>query len=458
MLTFDEAARALQATVRGARRAPSRVIVSTDTRTLQDGQTFLALRGERFDGHEYVEAAVRKGAAAVIVDRPAGIALDVAALIVPDTRAAYLKLAAAARAKFPGQVVAITGSTGKTTTKALLAQLLETEFGERIAVSPANENNEIGVSKLFLDAPLDAGVILVEMGARHFGDIETLVEVALPEVGILTNVGEAHLEIMGTRERLAQTKWALFSRGAQAVLNVRDRVALQEAAGLQRPPRWFGAGKTDLPKVHEHERGAFILDRQTLRLVNGDRQEEHAIDVRLPGQYNLENLAAAVAGALELGCSAHALVAAIGGLRLPPGRYETIVIEGQPRVIYDAYNASASGTIATLDAFAREPAARRIAILSSMAELGTSASAMHQAVGAHAALSGVDFLLVGGANANDLRAGAQSTGFPAERIADFYSNEEAAKWVREHARADDVVLLKGSRRYKLEEIVERLRA
>lgn len=457
-LTFDEAAQAVQAQVRLRQRAPRQVIVSTDTRTLRSGQTFLALRGERFDGHEYVAAAVRKGAVAVIVDELPEIALDVAALIVEDTKAAYMKLAAATRAKFTGRVVAITGSTGKTTTKTLLAQLLAARFGNRIAVSPANENNEIGVSKLILDAPPEAQVMVVEMGARHFGDVAALVDIALPEVGILTNVAEAHLEIMGTRARLAETKWSLFARDARAVLNVHDDVSRQRAIALRRPPRWFGVAKAELPRVHAREQGVFIVDRRTLRIVDGDRAEEHALDVHLPGEYNLENLAAAVAGALELDCSVQQLVASIPELRLPAGRYETIEIKGRARLIYDAYNASGSGTIATLDAFAGEPGARRIAVLASMAELGSAAPEMHRAVGAHAARAGLDFLLVGGANASDLRAGAQSAGFSADRISDFESNEEAASWLREHTRPNDVVLLKGSRRYKLEEIVERLRA
>jgi UDP-N-acetylmuramoyl-tripeptide--D-alanyl-D-alanine ligase len=457
-LTFDEAAQAVDAQARVGRRNPTHVSVSTDTRTLRSGQTFLALRGERFDGHEYVEAAVRKGAAAVIVDRPPKIALEIPVLVVEDTRTAYMRLAAAARLKLGARVIAITGSVGKTTTKALLHQLLAPRFGEHVAVSPANENNEVGVSKLFLNAPPDAQAVVVEMGARHFGDIQALVNVALPEVGILTNVREAHLEIMQSPERLAQTKWALFSRGARAVLNVRDDVSRERAPALPLPPHWFGTGDASLPNVHAGERGVFVRDRRTLEIVDGDRKQEHPIDVRLPGEYNLENLAAAVAGSLELGSSLQQVLGAVPALRLPPGRYESIEIGALPRLIYDAYNASPSGTIATLDAFAREPGRRHIAILASMAELGASAAELHRAVGAHAARIGLNLLLVGGENARDLRLGAQEAGLGPEHIVDFHTNEQAAGWIRANARADDVVLLKGSRRYKLDEIVEKLRA
>ncbi|MDQ6929427.1 MAG: Mur ligase family protein, partial [Candidatus Eremiobacteraeota bacterium] len=242
ILTFEEAANAMRAKIEHYDHAPRIVTVSTDTRTITTGQTYLALRGEHFDGHAYVEQAVRKGAAALVVEGAPSAALDVATMIVGDTKAAYMSLAAAARSKFHGRVIAITGSTGKTTTKVLLNQLLETQFGKHAQASPANENNEIGVSKLLLNVSPDVAALVVEMGARHFGDIETLVDIAHPEVGILTNVGEAHLEIMGSRERLAETKWGLFSRGARAVLNVRDTVSFARATRLEAAPRWFGVG------------------------------------------------------------------------------------------------------------------------------------------------------------------------------------------------------------------------
>jgi len=455
-LSFDEAIHALRVNPPIRSNGPAEVIVSTDSRTLRSGETFLALRGERFDGHQYVESAVQHGAAALIVERPPEKAVGVPVFLVDDTLSAYMKLAAAARAKLHATVIAVTGSTGKTTTKSLLGQILQRNFGEHVTISPANENNEIGVSKLFLNAPIDARVIVVEMGARHYGDIATLVNVALPEIGILTNIREAHLEIMQSRERLAETKWALFSAGARAVLNVRDPESLRRARALQEAPRWFGAGMAELPKTHARERGVFLLDAGRLRLIDGDRDVTYDVDVRLPGEYNLENLAAAIAGALEAGCAPEAIAANLSDLSLPSGRYETIVIANAPRIIFDAYNASASGTIATLDAFAHEKGRRRVAILGSMAELGDSAPELHRQVGAHAARAGIDFILVGGDHASDLRSGAQDAGLHRDRIADFYSTAQAAKWIRENTTPDDVILLKGSRRYKLEQVLEEL--
>jgi len=452
------------ATLLDGETAPPTLRVSTDTRTIEPGDTFVALRGERFDGHDFTGEAARRGAALLIVDRPEARAGGTATLLVGDTKAAYMALAGAARELFKGRVVAITGSAGKTTTKVLLAQLLAVAYGDRVLSAPENENNEIGVSKLILRASNDAHeVLVVEMGARHFGDIAALVEIARPHLGILTNVGEAHLEIMGSRERLEETKWGLFSGGARAVLNAADAVSRRRASTLARPPHWFAAGRTALRSVDFEMTPltAIIGDRVVHRspAIKAERHldlVERNVDVRLPGMHNRANLAAALAAALELGLSLDQILPAIPSLTLPSGRYDRLAVGSGAQLIYDAYNANASATIAALDAFAGESASRRIAVLASMAELGEESAALHERVGAHAACR-VDVLLVRGEHAAELARGAQQAGLAPERIVEIETNAQAARWLREHMRPDDVVLLKGSRKYKLEEIVEELR-
>lgn len=449
-LAREAAVRATGGELRAAERFPADLRVVTDTRTLRPGDTFLALRGDRFNGHAYVRDALARGAAAVVVDEPDAAPAGVPALLVRDTKRAYMDLAGAAREAFAGRVIAVTGSAGKTTTKELLAQLLRAHFGaDRVLASPANENNEIGVSHLLLRAGGEHAVVVVEMGARHFGEIAELVAVARPHVGILTNVGEAHLEVFGSRERLAQTKWGLFSGMALAVLNANDHVSRTRAPSLHAPPRWFGTGEPTLP-------GTYVVDEHTVALSDEPQPLRGAIDVRLPGAHNRANLAAALAGARALGIALQTLLPVLPTLALPPGRYERIHIAGRPPLIFDAYNANASGMIAALDAFARERGSRRIAVLGSMAELGEQAPGMHEQVGAHAARC-ADVLLVGGAHADSLSAGALAAGLSSERIVRFTTNAQAASWLRANAHEDDVVLLKGSRMYRLEEIVEDLR-
>jgi UDP-N-acetylmuramoyl-tripeptide--D-alanyl-D-alanine ligase len=459
-IPLETALRVTEATLEDGEFAPAALRVSTDTRTLERGDTFVALRGERYDGHDFAAEAVRRGAAMLVLERRLRSERGTPAMLVRDSQRAYMALAASARDLFRGSVVAITGSAGKTTTKAFLTQLLAARYGERVLAAPGNENNEIGVSKLLLRASnAEHDVLVVEMGARKFGDVAALVEIARPQLGILTNVGEAHLEIMGSRERLADTKWALFGAGARAVLNADDPVSLARAATLAREPHWFAA-------VPESRSLAAYEAMRTLTAVIGERRlcsraEGRALivetRVRVAGEYNRHNVAAAVAGAVELYVPLDRLASGIAHLRPPPGRYDSIAIGGGIRLIYDAYNANASSMIAALDAFRTETAARRIAVLASMAELGDESRALHERVGAHAA-GAVDVLVVQGEFAADLARGAERGGLKPTQIVRVEANAETARWLREHARRGDVVLLKGSRKYKLEEIVEELQA
>ena len=455
-LPLEVALAAIGATVHQRELAPFEIDVVTDTRQMRAGQTFLALRGDKFDGHHYIAEAIVNGASAVIIDDPAVRPAEITSLIVADTLQAYMSLAGAARDRFAGRVLAITGSAGKTTTKNFAAQMLEGRFKGRVLASLANENNEIGVSKLLLSLSNHRhDAVVVEMGARHYDDISKLVAIAKPEIGILTNVGDAHLEIMGSRERLEEAKWQLFSTGAQAVLNAHDTASIKWAPSLPAPSHWFVAVDPD-SNVPMNGRITALVGTTQLLDVKGASDRTQAVNVRVPGKHNRENLAAAAAAALDLGVDLAALAEIIPNLELPSGRYERIPLTSGVTLIYDAYNANAAGMVAALDAFAQERAARRIALLASMAELGEEAADLHARVGRHAASTNVDVMLVGGEFAAELTMGAMRAGFSSERIVPFVTNAQAAQWVRENTRSGDAVLVKGSRKYRLEEIVKEL--
>jgi len=455
ILSARSAIAAAQAAVVHGEALPAAFRFSTDTRTLEPGDVFVALRGERFDGNDYVANAFAAGAAAAVVDRQAVLPPGAPALVVPDTRAAYLAFAAVARSRSHAHVVAVTGSAGKTTTTAFLAQILARAASGRVVATPRNENNEIGVAKLFLGLPVDAVFVVAELGARHPGDILRLAEAARPETAVLTNIGEAHLAVFGSREALARTKWAVFATGARRVLGSGDDESRRRAAADGLPALWFGTD--DDPAAPAGAASVVLAGRATLRVraAAGGAPASFAVAVDIPGEHNLRNIAAAAAAALDLGCEPPAVAAALCALELPPGRYERSSAGGLA-VIYDAYNANASGTVATLGSFSRETASRRIAVLASMAELGDSAPEMHRAVGAAAAAAGLSVLLVGGEHAADLARGAVEAGMPAEDVVPFADNAAAAAWLRGHARAGDLVLLKGSRRYRLEDVLAEL--
>ncbi len=451
-----DAAGAAGATILNPRDLPDRLAFSTDTRTLARGEAFVALRGERFDGHAFVAQALERGAAALVVSQGTVVPDGVPALLVADTKLAYLAFAGVARRASRARVVAITGSTGKTTTKSFLRQLLERAQAGPVAASEANENNEIGVAKLFTRLDPAAAFVVVELGARHYGEIEPLARVASPDVAVLTNIGDAHLEIMGSPERLAETKWGIFATGAQAVLNRDDPVSRERAASLARGAHWFAAYDEQPSARTDGSTATAVIAGSQLLVRRGPDERAYPIVCTFAGAHNLLNLAAAAAAALELGLAPERLAAAVEGLVLPPGRYERTRI-GALDVFFDAYNASMSGTLATLRSFAREGPGRRIAVLASMAELGTGAAHMHERVGAAAVAAGVGALLVGGDFADDLARGARRAGIDPATLVSFASNDDAIAWLREHAREGDLVLLKGSRKYRLEQVRDGLR-
>jgi UDP-N-acetylmuramoyl-tripeptide--D-alanyl-D-alanine ligase len=449
--------RALKALAgRAAGELPDRLRISTDSRTIAAGETFVALRGPNFDGHAHVADAFARGAAGAVVDTASALPAGAAGVVVANTMTALMELAAAARDESRARIVAVSGSTGKTTTKALLHQLVQAVLDRDAIATPANENNEIGVAKTLLALEPQTPFAIVEMGCRHFGDLIPLVAMACPEIGVLTNIGDAHLEIMGSRERLIETKFGLFARGARAVLNALDADSRARAAHLGVEPVWFAApAASGAPGI---EGPLLTVDASgTIAARSNGETAVVTSGFALPGAHNRANFAAAAAAAWLLGAGLDDVASAAAGLTLPAGRYERSRI-GDLEIIFDAYNASMSGTIATLDAFARETGARRIAVLGSMAELGDDAPLMHRRVGAAAARAGLDTLLVGGDFADELAAGAREAGFARDRVVRFDGNGEAVSWLRAHAVAGDVVLLKASRRYRLEEIVDGLRS
>ena len=450
--TFEELVAATGGAPAGEPSAGGAMRIATDTRGLEPGDAFLALRGEHFDGHEFVGDALARGAALAIVARPGVIPAGRAGLVVADTLKAYMALASAARARISGRVIGVTGSTGKTTTKSLLAQLLSL-CEMRVAATPQNENNEIGVSKLLLALEGDEEAVVVEMGCRHYGEIAELAAVARPEIGVLTNIGEAHLEIMGTRERIAETKWGLFASGASAILNLSDEHSRARAPSLgSREVAWFGAGVASGPSP-----ATLIPQRDLLVEINGPSRVAYTVPMTLPGDHNLANLAAAAAAARAAGIELAQLARAIPSLVLPPGRYERVALPGGAHLVFDAYNASLSGTLATLQAFAAEEGSRRIAVLGGMAELGPEAPQMHAQIGAASHALGIDIVLAGGKESEATLAGARDAGMPAGAIVAYPDNAAAIAWLRANARAGDAILLKGSRMYKMEEILTALR-
>ena len=430
---------------------PEYISLSIDTRSLQPGDTYLALVGENFDGHNFIVQAQAAGAAAAIVSDAGSLPQDLPGLVVADTHTALLDLAQIAREHFCGAVVAITGSAGKTTTKTFLAQILTGARIGEIAATPQNENNEIGVSKVLLGLHSEAAAV-IEMGARNRDDIAPLAGIARPQIAILTNIGEAHIGIFGSREELARTKWQIFSSGARAVLSLADATSRTRYTKLAKETLFCGFTSDEpIPGV-----SALLLDDRELILQMYGRPEMRAALTALPpGEHNIRNLLAACGAAILIGVPLETAARAASAVTMPHGRYERLATPFGATIIHDAYNASPSGTIATLKAFAQE-AGRRIVVLASMAELGDEAPAAHRRVGAALAQVGAAKVFLGGEFAHELEAGARAAGVDAATLERFADNASATQSLRAVLQSGDVVVVKGSRMYRLEQIIDAL--
>lgn len=429
---------------------------SIDSRTLEPGETFVCLRGPNFDGHTFVNAALARGAAAVVAEESAPIpdGITVPVLRVADSKTAFMQGAAAARRLARCVVVGVSGSVGKTTVKAMCSQLLERR--RRVLAAPQNENNELGVSKVCYALASSPDVAVVEMGARGPGQIAQLVDIALPDIGVLTNVGEAHLEFFEDRAELARTKFALFSKGAKAVLNAADEWSRILAAETSSDRAALWVRLCGDPHFDGLTLESGIPKDGSVALTFG---ASHSFaQWHLIGEHHLRDALLAAGAAILAGLAFEEAIEGLGTLHLPPGRFEMHSLPSRALIIYDAYNASPTSMAHALRAFAEVPASRRIAVLGSMAELGPDASAQHEATGAAAARVGVDALYCGGSFAEALAAGARRAGMDSRAVALFANNADIAMLLRDRLGEGDAVLLKGSRVQKMEEILAALLA
>jgi UDP-N-acetylmuramoyl-tripeptide--D-alanyl-D-alanine ligase len=432
-------------------------VPSTDSRTLRRGETFIALHGPNFDGHQYVKAALEAGAAAVVVDRSDALPHDgaVPAVIVDDTKTAYLRGAAAARRLASGTIlVGVTGSAGKTTTKAFAAQLIGRV--RRVIATPMNENNELGVAKLCYALDESVEIAIAEFGARHPDEIAQLVEMTAPDVGVLVNIGESHLEFFTDREQLARTKFAIFGAGARPVCNADDKWTrrLAAEAGIVERAVWVRL-------CGEPEMAGLMLEAGVPRegRVALSLGASHAFAAwHLIGEHHLRDALLAVGAALQCGVRFEDAIEGVGDLRLPPGRFELHSLPSGATAVYDAYNASPTSMRYAFGAFASLPAARRIAVLGSMAELGADAAAGHESTGEAAASAGIDALYCGGDHAQTIARGALDAGMAPTSVHTYVTNAEISKTLRDQLREGDAVLLKGSRVQRMEEILDALLA
>jgi UDP-N-acetylmuramoyl-tripeptide--D-alanyl-D-alanine ligase len=431
--------------------------VTTDTRRIARGELFVALRGERHDGHAFVAEAARRGAGAVIVERAgAGASVPCAVVVVADALVALGDLAAFHRRRIAPRVLAVTGSNGKTTTKEMLAAICIAELGApRVVHTHGTQNNLVGVPLTLLRLVEETAVAVVELGMNGPGEIWRLAQIARPDVGVVTCMAAEHLEGLGSMHGVVEANTELYRRlrvSATAVFNADDPHV--RAAVEVFPGRRLGFGMADTAGVRATGVEDLGLDGMAFRLaLEGG---ETMVRLRLPGRHNVHNALAAAAVAHAAGFSLEAIRAGLEGFEPPGMRMEILRLGSGVTVLNDAYNANPSSMAAALATLSASSAARRIAALGEMRELGDEAVAAHLELGRHAAAAHLDRLLLLGPHATSVRAGAMEAGMPAERIVVAEDHQALASALRGCWRPGDVVLIKGSRGAAMETVLRHL--
>ena len=434
--------------------------ISTDSRTITEGELFIALRGFRFDGHHYALEALEKKAGGVLIEedkigdtRWNGYRSRVV-IAVKDTLSALGDIARDWRRKYDTPVVALTGSNGKTTTKEMIAACLETTFP--ILKTKANLNNLIGVPLGLLALTEKERVVVLEMGMNVPGEIRRLTEIAEPDVGLITNIQTVHLEGMGSLQRLKEEKGELFRRmrrNGTILVNQDDPRVIDLASDYPGQKITFGIEHPADVMAKEIRLNGAEGTSFTL-ILEGEVVEIH---LRLLGRHLVPNALSAMAVACLFGVEVKQAKKALENFQPFPMRMEVVSLRGGETLINDAYNANPNSMELALETLAEvKGKGRAIAVLGDMLELGSFTKEAHQRIGQKVSQLSIDFLLALGEEAPVVVESATRYGFPMERTRIAESHSEAISLLRKMIQNGDWILVKGSRRMAMEKIVEGL--
>lgn len=444
----EEIERIVNGRLLGAPYASTITGISTDSRTLQSGDLFVALRGPNYDGHNYLRQAVEYGAAACLSEEVIG-GLPVPVIRVDDTLEALGTLAASIRATFGGPVAAITGTSGKTSTKEMLASIL-TQCCPGLKTA-GNFNNLIGLPLTLAGLTQPHRWMVLEMGMNHPGEIRRLSAIARPSVALITNAGAGHLEGLGSVAAVANAKAEIFEglmSGGVAVLNADDPelMALQLPAGVRRVT--YGIEQqADVMATN------IILGRQVdFNLHLGDEVVE--VSVPLPGRHQVYNALAAATVARVLGVKREQIEAGLRQVKMAAGRLEVRELDTEITILDDSYNANPQSMLAALEVLEHWPVSgRRIAVLADMLELGDASACCHAEVGGRAAQV-ADHLLSYGQWSTEIAEGARQHGLEHTQVMCMDSHENICAWLVHNIQPYDCLLIKGSRGMRMEKVVD----
>jgi UDP-N-acetylmuramoyl-tripeptide--D-alanyl-D-alanine ligase len=430
--------------------------VTTDSRTLEPGELFVAVRGETHDGHAFLADALARGAGGLVVQ--AGTPLDHlggTVIQVRETLAALGDLAAAHRRHHPVPLVAVAGSNGKTTTKEMLATILRAAYGaDRVVATRGSQNNLVGLPLTLLRVDDTTRVVVLEIGMNAPGEVWRLAEIAQPDVGLITCIAEEHLQGVGSMRGAAEANAELWRRlrpSGTAIVNADDPFVRGVAGAFAGRRVAFG----DAGEV----RAADVVDEgiDGTRFVLAAGGEREPVRLGIAGRHNVANALAATAAARAIGVPLATACRALETFAAPTMRMQRVVLDSGAVVLNDCYNANPGSMAAALQTLAASRAARRFAALGEMLELGASAERAHRELGTRAGGAGLAALYLMGTHAALVRDAAVAAGLAADRITIAPTHDALAAMLRATLRDGDLLLLKGSRGAALERVLAGLR-
>ena len=415
-----------------------------DTRKIEEGQLFIALKGER-DGHDYIGAAFEKGAAAVLCNHCDG---DYPAIVVEDTRIALGDIARGERDRIGMKVVGITGSVGKSTTKEMVAAVLASKY--KVEKTPANHNNDIGMPMAILAMSEDTEVAVLEMGMNHFREIAYLASIGKPDVAVIINIGTMHIEHLGSIEGILKAKLEILEgmrEDGKIILNGDDGLLWNQKKSGGRNAIYFGVRNPDcdLKGLEVREAGG------TLYFLAKRDRSQFAVELELEGQHYVSDALAAIAVGMELGVPNDDISRCLSHFQNMAGRQEIYEKNGFT-IIHDCYNAGPESMAAALAVLGNR-SGRRVAVLGDMLELGACARAEHYKVGRIAAEK-ADILLAYGPNSEGMLTGARTGGMTAKFSRAFTDKDKMLQVLKTLAKPGDTILFKGSRGMRMEQVLE----
>jgi len=427
-------------------------VIDNRDRDALEGAAFFAIRGERHDGHDFVASALEVAAGAVVSRIPEDVPTGRGIVEVGDTLVALQSLARAVREAYPFTLVAVTGSTGKTTTKEMIAALVGAE--KRTWKSKGNLNNHIGFPLSLVNTPDDAEVVVSEMGMNHAGEIEFLAKLSSPDVGVYTNIRPVHLEFFASIDGIAAAKRELVENlrdDGTVVVNADDFRVVEITAAHEGPRVTYGVEREADFRAIDIEDLGLRGCRFTIVAPGGTRR----VELPLAGRHNVENAMAAVATARLLGVSWDAIEAALAELH--PAAHRGVIVELRGATIYDdSYNSNPWALERTLALLSRaECSGRRIAVVGDMLELGPEELSFHYEAGRKMP-SNVDLVVAVGPRSRSIVAGAEKAGFDAARLRHVDDAAAAAELLDAELREGDLVLVKASRGIGLDRVVTKL--